>query len=158
VVAGKARPHRCCCRCPMRSGGRAPGPERGCTCETDGTNLTARVLAEPAKCCQHGHGSRHSQCSSLSGDNSQTISPARRRRRGWLPSTRSSGGALSRAGLALCALWSALQPAVGQPLGNSISPTSVVSTSAFFASSLAAGPPYNTLLIVRGTSPGGNEP
>ena len=139
----------------MRSDGRPPG-RRGCPCDADGGAYP--TLGAPATPRRHGRSSRRAQCCSSSpGGNSQTISPAQRRRRGWLPGSPSFGGALSRAALALCALWSALQPAAGQPLGNSISPTSVVSTSSFFASSLAAGPPYNTLLIVRGTSPGGNE-
>ena len=137
----------------MRSDGRPPG-SRGCRCETDGgasPHALGALGAPPAKSCRQGS-SRHSQSFSSVGSASiQEISPAQRRSRGWVPSTHSPGGALLRA-LALCVLWSALQPAAGQPLGNSISPTSVVSTSAFFASSLAAGPPYNTLLIVRGAS------
>ena len=90
---------------------------------------------------------RHSQSDDSTGVGQRHSAAQRRRRRGF---RRCCLRTLPHAVLLWALCQQSFQPAVAQPVGNSISSTSVVSTSSFFASSLAAGPPYNTMLIITG--------
>ena len=121
---------------PFRRGGHDRGPPP-----------QTRVVGASSELSSRRGNSRQSR--HLSGADGSDINSPAQPRRSQQPRTLSATDALLHV-LAASALWLCLQPAAGQPLGNSISPTSVVSTSAFFASSLAAPPPYNTLLIIRG--------